>query len=72
MIQLQNYGGIQSQLFGFQLNLSLPVFNLNGGKRAFAAKGIASAEGYIELYPKMKMHTNVPKKYAYIALPLKP
>ncbi len=65
MIQLQNYGGIQSQLFGFQLNLSLPVFNLNGGGRAFAAKGIASAEGYIELLKDEDAHERAEKVRGY-------
>ena len=49
MVQLGVDGPIRSQLYGLQLNLDLPLFNINGAGRAHAAKGLWKAESAIAL-----------------------
>lgn len=56
MVQLQNDGPIRSQLYGVHLVMDLPVFNLNGGARAHAARAVAKAEKSIVLRSAEESH----------------
>jgi len=44
MAQLQSDGPNRAQLYGFQLNIDLPLFNINGGARAHASRNVLSSE----------------------------
>lgn len=50
LVQFQSEGPIQGTLFGFQLNIDVPVFNLNGPGRAAARKGLERSEFQLETF----------------------
>lgn len=56
MVQLQADGPVRGQLYGVQLNLELPFFNVNGGGRAYASKGLWKAEKSTELLKVEESH----------------
>lgn len=43
-VQIPNQGGQSSPMYGFNLSLPLPLFNMNGAGRSAAASGVSLAE----------------------------
>ncbi len=56
MVTFQADGAIRSQLYGVHLVMDLPLFSLNGGSRAHAARGVAKAEKLIALLNTEETH----------------
>lgn len=65
MVQLESSGPIQGQIYGLQLNIEIPVFNLNGGGRLHAARGIERAEKSISLLKAEESHERVEQTLVY-------
>lgn len=49
MVGYQSAGGISNPVYGVQLSFPLPLFNLNGGQRAYTAAGIFRAETNLQI-----------------------
>ncbi len=56
MLLFQSDGPFNYRSYGFQLNLEIPLFSLNGGGRAYAHKGVAATEGSMALLRKEENH----------------
>lgn len=65
MFQVQDDGPIRGQLYGVHLVMDIPVFNLNGGARAHAARAVAKAEKTIVLRSTEESHERAERVRIY-------
>jgi cobalt-zinc-cadmium efflux system outer membrane protein len=65
MIMLDQEGPRKRNFIGFELDLPLPLFNLNGAGRAAASVGIATSERAIEIQKKDDSHERNEQLTAY-------
>ncbi|MGE4233368.1 MAG: TolC family protein [Bacteriovoracia bacterium] len=65
MVQYQAQGPIQYQMYGFQLNMTLPVLSLNGGGREHAIRGVARAETNLHIQREFERHERSELLYTY-------
>ncbi|MGE4234103.1 MAG: TolC family protein [Bacteriovoracia bacterium] len=65
MVQYQAQGPIQYQMYGFQLNMTLPVLSLNGGGREYAAKGVARSETNLHIQREYERHERSELLFSY-------
>ena len=56
MVQIQEEGANRGSIFGFQLTMGLPLFNLNGAGRTYARLGETRANKVVELTKAEENH----------------
>lgn len=65
MAKLEHAAGESANLYGFRLMMDLPVFNLNGGGKAYSNAGFKKAEEVVKLTTSEESHERIEQVKIY-------